>query len=71
MLTGNNYLAWSGLIELLLGAKVKLGFTNGKCVYPSEDSPDYEQWVPVDCMVISWIKILLNRTELRPFYTLL
>lgn len=55
VLTGNNYLAWSRSIKFALGAKIRLGFINGKCICPSEDSPDYEQWVRVDCIVTSWI----------------
>lgn len=42
VLIDSNYLAWSCSVQILLGAKVKLGFINGKCACPSEDSPDYE-----------------------------
>lgn len=45
VLTGNNYFSWSRSIQMAPGAKVKLGFMNGKCEYPSEDSQDTKQWV--------------------------
>lgn len=59
-LIGNNYLTWSRLIKIAVGAKVKLGFINRKCLKPEEDSPDFEHWILVDCMVTSWI---LNSTS--------
>ena len=36
-------------------AKHKLGFVNGKLEQPDVNSKDYEQWLRVDSMVISWI----------------
>lgn len=42
VVTENNYLAWSLSIKITLGAKVKLGSINSKCVCPSKDSPNYE-----------------------------
>ncbi|KAK6146761.1 hypothetical protein DH2020_020630 [Rehmannia glutinosa] len=54
-LTGNNYLSWRRSMLIALGAKTKLGFINGKIEVPEEDSPKYDQWRKVDCMVISWI----------------
>lgn len=46
VLTGKNSLMESFVY-------VKLGFINGKCECPSEDSPPYEHWVRVDCIVTS------------------
>lgn len=54
VLTGNN-LAWNRSIKIALGVEIKLGFINGKDPCPSEDSPDYEQWIRIKCMVTSWI----------------
>ncbi|KAK4411815.1 Retrovirus-related Pol polyprotein from transposon RE1 [Sesamum angolense] len=31
------------------------GFITGKCVRPDENSDDFEKWMRVDCMVISWL----------------
>lgn len=39
VLIDSNYLAWSWSVKILLGAKGKLGFINGKGVCPSKDSP--------------------------------
>ena len=54
-LTGSNYLTWSRSMKIALIAKQKLGFVNGKLEQPDVNSKDYEQWLRVDCMVISWI----------------
>lgn len=53
LVTGNNYLPWHHLTIFSLGAKVKLGFINGKCKRPIETSADFNQWRRVDCMVLS------------------
>ncbi|XP_050211383.1 uncharacterized protein LOC126661572 [Mercurialis annua] len=42
-------------MKIALGSKTKLGFISGKCIMPDEDSDCYEQWIKVDCMVISWL----------------
>ncbi|KAK4392660.1 hypothetical protein Sango_2043800 [Sesamum angolense] len=38
LLNGKNYLPWSRSIRIALGAKMKLGFINGKSKKPNEDS---------------------------------
>lgn len=53
--TGNNYLSWSRSMRIALSAKVKLGFINGKCKMPEENSTNFDQWKRVDCMVTSWL----------------
>lgn len=67
VVTENNYLAWSPSIKITLGAKVKFGSINGKCVCPSKDSPNYEHWVRVDCMVTSWILNSLTNDIIAAF----
>ena len=47
-LINNNYLSWNRSMKISLGAKVKLGFINGKCKLLNEDSLDFEQWKGVD-----------------------
>lgn len=42
-------------MEITLGAKMKLGFINGRIEVPLKDSQLYDQWKKVDCMVISWL----------------
>ncbi|KAL0417015.1 UNVERIFIED_CONTAM: hypothetical protein Slati_3533400 [Sesamum latifolium] len=50
-----------------LGAKMKLGFINGKNQKPAEDSEDYEQWVRNDCMVTSWILNSISKEIVESF----
>lgn len=45
-LIGNNYLSWSRSMKIAVGAKVKLGFINGKIKRTDEGSPDFEQMDP-------------------------
>ena len=66
-LTGNNYLSWNHSMKIALGAKVKLGFINGKCKMLDEDSLDFEQWNKVDCMVISWILNSISKEIIEDF----
>ena len=54
-LTGSNYLTWSRSMKIVLIAKQKLGFVNGKYVQPDMNSKEYEAWLRADSMVISWI----------------
>ncbi|KAJ0043983.1 hypothetical protein Pint_17980 [Pistacia integerrima] len=68
LLTGNNnYLSWSHCMKIALGAQVKLGFVNGKCEMPSEESPNFEQWNRVDCMVTSWILNSVSKEIIEAF----
>ena len=66
-LTGNNYLSWNHSMKIALGAKVKLGFINGKCKMLDEDSLDFEQWNKVDCRVISWILNSISKEIIEDF----
>ncbi|KAL0369647.1 UNVERIFIED_CONTAM: hypothetical protein Sangu_0282800 [Sesamum angustifolium] len=52
---GGNYLIWSRLIRISLGAKMKLGFIDSKIPKPEKDSDEFGQWYRVDCMVRCWI----------------
>ncbi|KAL0311653.1 UNVERIFIED_CONTAM: hypothetical protein Scaly_2920200 [Sesamum calycinum] len=54
-LNGRNFLSWSRSIKIMLGAKMKLGFINGKIPKPAEDDEELEQWIRADCMVTSWL----------------
>ncbi|KAL0462236.1 UNVERIFIED_CONTAM: hypothetical protein Slati_0111300 [Sesamum latifolium] len=67
LLDGNNYLPWSKTVKLALGAKMKLGFINGKTVKPKEDSEEYEQWIRNDCMVRSWILNSISKEIVEAF----
>ncbi|XP_021644989.2 uncharacterized protein LOC110638680 [Hevea brasiliensis] len=54
-LTGGNYLAWSRSMTIALRVKNKLGFINGSLQAAPNDSPNFEKWLKVDSMAISWI----------------
>ncbi|KAK6161898.1 hypothetical protein DH2020_001739 [Rehmannia glutinosa] len=66
-LSGNNYLSWNRAMLLALRAKNKLGFINGKIAEPALESPQYENWKKVDCMVISWILNSLSKDIVDAF----
>ena len=53
--TGSNFVTWNRGIRMALGAKTKLGFINGCCARPDEDSDDLERWIRADFMVMCWI----------------
>ncbi|KAL5796664.1 hypothetical protein ACOSQ2_001484 [Xanthoceras sorbifolium] len=54
-LTGKNFLTWSRSVKIALGVKLKLGFIDGSYKVPNKDSPLYDQWTRVNCMITSWI----------------
>jgi len=58
-LTGPNFQKWSRSVKIALRTKGKLGFLDGSCVKPGQNSVKYEQWIKCDSMVVSW---LLNST---------
>eukprot|EP00257_Ricinus_communis_P016867 XP_015575166.1 uncharacterized protein LOC107261307 [Ricinus communis] len=55
-LTGINFLTWSRSMKIALGAKMKLGFVNGKIPIPDEESLEFETWTRVNCMEL-WDEI--------------
>lgn len=55
VLEGENYSHWSRSMIIALRAKNKLGFVNGSCVIPAEDSFLRVHWERCNSMVISWI----------------
>ncbi|XP_031282657.1 uncharacterized protein LOC116141274 [Pistacia vera] len=66
-LMDKNYLSWSRSMKLALGAKVKLGFTNGQCKIPDESSPTFDQWRRVAYMVTFWILNSNSREIVKAF----
>eukprot|EP00257_Ricinus_communis_P014326 XP_015571972.2 uncharacterized protein LOC107260912 [Ricinus communis] len=50
-LTGINFLTWSRSMKIALGAKMKLGFVNGKIPIPDEESLEFETWTRVNYML--------------------
>ncbi|KAL0311919.1 UNVERIFIED_CONTAM: hypothetical protein Sradi_5591200, partial [Sesamum radiatum] len=66
-LDGGNYLIWSRLIRISLGAKMKLGFIDGKIPKPEKDSDEFGQWYRVDCMVRCWILNSMSKDIFESF----
>ncbi|KAL0339458.1 UNVERIFIED_CONTAM: Retrovirus-related Pol polyprotein from transposon RE1 [Sesamum angustifolium] len=54
-LTGDNYLVWSRAVRFALGAKKKLSFIDGRSVRPTDNSEELDEWIRIDCMIITWI----------------
>ncbi|KAL0447877.1 UNVERIFIED_CONTAM: Retrovirus-related Pol polyprotein from transposon RE2 [Sesamum latifolium] len=54
-LNGDNYLVWSRAMRFALGSRMKLSFIDGRSVRPPEDSPDFDEWIKKDYLVITWI----------------
>ena len=52
---GNHYVNWSHSLSLALGAKNRLGFTNGSLTLPPDDSDDLQKWIRNDYMVTVWL----------------
>lgn len=52
----SNYLIWNRSMQIALKAKNKIGFIDGTCAKPEDDSSEaYAQWTFVDSMVILWL----------------
>lgn len=78
LLNEQNYVLWSQAVTLSLGSKKKLGFINGKSVWPqtafASKTPDttnvgpsdtaYDDWLSSD-QLVRWL--LLNSMELLTF----
>jgi len=54
-LNGSNFQKWSRAVKIALKTKTKLGFIDGSCAIPELGSPDYNQWIRCDNMVVSWL----------------
>lgn len=54
-LNGDNYGEWKRAAEIFLSAKNKLGFVNGTCVKPDENSPNLSHWERCNNLVLSWL----------------
>ncbi|KAL0378986.1 UNVERIFIED_CONTAM: hypothetical protein Sradi_3204100 [Sesamum radiatum] len=50
--------------KIALGAKMKLGFINGKSRRPYQD---FEQWTKADCLVISWLRNSMSKNIVESF----
>ncbi|KAL0443916.1 UNVERIFIED_CONTAM: Retrovirus-related Pol polyprotein from transposon TNT 1-94 [Sesamum latifolium] len=54
-LNGDNYLVWRRAMRFALRSRMKLSFIDGQSVRPLEGSPDLNEWIRKDYLVITWI----------------
>ncbi|KAK9096011.1 hypothetical protein Sjap_021508 [Stephania japonica] len=67
LLTGQNYLSWSCAILIVLGAKMKNSFVDGRFPKPASSDPLFDRWNKVDCMVTSWISNSISKEIVDAF----
>ncbi|KAG7537939.1 Retrotransposon gag domain [Arabidopsis suecica] len=60
LLRGDNYEEWAINLETALYSRKKFGFLDGSIKPPTEDSPDYEDWKPINALIVSWIKMTIE-----------
>ncbi|KAK4404411.1 hypothetical protein Sango_0809700 [Sesamum angolense] len=66
-LTGDNYLVWSRGIRFALGARKKLGYIDKRSIRPTDDSEELDEWIRIDCMVITWILSIVAKEIVDAF----
>lgn len=62
LLRGSNYDEWANNIRLALKARKKFGFADGSIPQPDESSPDFEDWIANNALVVSWIKLMIDES---------
>ncbi|XP_074306212.1 uncharacterized protein LOC141641452 [Silene latifolia] len=55
-LTKTNYDEWPYVMHTALLAKQKLGLINGSIKAPTETSDDYDPWLSLNALAVSWIR---------------
>ncbi|KAL0319675.1 UNVERIFIED_CONTAM: hypothetical protein Sradi_5229000 [Sesamum radiatum] len=60
-LNGNNCLSWSRSVQIVLEGCDKLGYIDGSCMRPTDESPDLKQWKIADSMLRTWILNTLSK----------
>ncbi|XP_061371198.1 uncharacterized protein LOC133313812 [Gastrolobium bilobum] len=54
-LNGKNFLQWFQSVKLVILAKGKMGYLEGRIKKPTENSPDYDDWEINNSLVIAWL----------------
>ncbi|KAG7585027.1 GAG-pre-integrase domain [Arabidopsis thaliana x Arabidopsis arenosa] len=62
LLRGPNYDEWANNLRLALKARKKFGFADGSIPQPEETSPDFEDWIANNALVVSWIKLTIDES---------
>ena len=52
---GDNFDEWAQAIRMALRVKKKFGFVDGSVTAPSNDAPEYEDWISAKSMLTLWI----------------
>ncbi|KAL0359870.1 UNVERIFIED_CONTAM: putative mitochondrial protein [Sesamum angustifolium] len=66
-LTEDNYLVWSRGIRFAPGARKKLGYIDRRSICPTDDSEELDEWIRIDCMVITWILNIVSKEIVDSF----
>ncbi|KAL0434902.1 UNVERIFIED_CONTAM: hypothetical protein Sradi_0198100 [Sesamum radiatum] len=66
-LNGDNYLVWSRAMRFALRSRMKRSFIDGRSVRPPDDSPDLDEWIRKDYLVITWILNNVSKTIMDTF----
>ncbi|KAL0319663.1 UNVERIFIED_CONTAM: hypothetical protein Sradi_5227800 [Sesamum radiatum] len=64
---GTNWLTWSRSVRIALQGKDKLGFIDGSCGKPTEDSIELKQWKITDSLVRTWILRTMTKDIMNAF----
>lgn len=56
LLNGQNYDEWAQNLRVALSARKKFAFINGSIPKPTDYSPDYEDWLANNHLLVTWIK---------------
>lgn len=64
LLRSNNYDEWACAFKTALCSRKKFGFLDGSIMKPPSDSPHYEDWEPINVLLVSWIKMTIELTLL-------
>ncbi|GAV90097.1 UBN2_3 domain-containing protein, partial [Cephalotus follicularis] len=68
LLGTENYDVWSRAMLIALTAKNKLGFIDGSCQQPEDDSPNLHQWERCNAIVLSWIMNTVSKEIFKCYY---
>ncbi|KAL0444145.1 UNVERIFIED_CONTAM: hypothetical protein Slati_2137200 [Sesamum latifolium] len=52
-LNGDNYLVWSKAMCFALGSRMKLSFIDGRSIRSADGSPELDEWIRKDYLVIT------------------
>ncbi|CAA7031059.1 unnamed protein product [Microthlaspi erraticum] len=60
ILKTNNYDEWACGFKTALRSRKKFGFLDGTIPQPPVDSPDLEDWLTINALLVSWMKMTID-----------